>query len=128
MNIINKMVLDCRKDDKTEYWLRHIQSFGGVSAVLVVINKIDENPGFDVNRLFLQQKYENIKGFYRLSCATGKGFEAFFQRLIEELKKVEFIHTIWGTNWFRVKTYLETMSKDFISYDEYNKLCEIGNY
>ncbi|MCX6581546.1 MAG: leucine-rich repeat domain-containing protein [Candidatus Aminicenantes bacterium] len=56
------LVLDCRKDEKTEYWLKHIQSFGGDSPVLVVLNKIDENPGFEVNRLFLQEKYKNITG------------------------------------------------------------------
>jgi len=58
------LVLDGRKDEKTEYWLKHIESFGGDSPVLVVINKIDENPGFDVNRRFLQEKYVGIKMLY----------------------------------------------------------------
>ena len=61
------LVLDCRKDERTEYWLKHIESFGGDSPILVVLNKIDENPGFEVNRKQLQEKYPGIQGFFRLS-------------------------------------------------------------
>jgi internalin A len=35
------LVLDGRKDEKTEYWLKHVRTFGSDSPVLVVINKID---------------------------------------------------------------------------------------
>jgi small GTP-binding protein len=87
------LVLDGRKDEKTEYWLNHIKTFGGDSPVLVVLNKIDENPGFDVNRRFLLEKYPNIKGFYKLSCATGKGIDAIKKGLIRELAAVELLRT-----------------------------------
>jgi small GTP-binding protein len=118
------LVLDGRKDEKTEYWLKHIQSFGGDSSVLVVINKIDENPTFDVNRSFLQEKYKNIKGFFRVSCATGEGIESFSEQLTYELEKVELIHTTWSNKWFRVKIQLEKMTEYFINYGEYKTLCE----
>jgi small GTP-binding protein len=118
------LVLDGRKDEKTEYWLKHVKGFGGDSPVLVVINKIDANPGFDVNRPFLLEKYKNIKGFFRVSCATGEGIESFSKALINELAKVELIHTIWAESWFNVKTQLEKMTEDFISYDDYKILCQ----
>lgn len=54
------LVLDSRKDDKAEYWLKHAGSFGGDSPVLVVLNKIDENPSFEVNRKVLREKYPRI--------------------------------------------------------------------
>ncbi|MCI5158738.1 MAG: GTP-binding protein, partial [Candidatus Electrothrix sp. AUS1_2] len=38
------LVLDGRRDERPEYWLRHIESFGGDSPVLVVLNKQDSNP------------------------------------------------------------------------------------
>jgi internalin A len=37
------LVLDSRREEKAEYWLKHIRSFGGDSPILVVLNKIDEN-------------------------------------------------------------------------------------
>ncbi|MCI5160266.1 MAG: GTP-binding protein, partial [Candidatus Electrothrix sp. AUS1_2] len=56
------LVLDSRKDDSTEYWLRHVETFGGDSPVLVVLNKIDSNPSFDVNWPFLREQYPGICG------------------------------------------------------------------
>jgi len=121
------LVLDGRRDEKTEYWLKHIQSFGGDSPALVVINKIDQTPGHDVNRPFLLEKYKNIKGFFPLSCATGNGVEPFRKRLIEELGNVEMIHTTWAKSWFKVKTALEEMNDHYISFDQYQAICRKEN-
>ncbi|MFC2145968.1 COR domain-containing protein [Acidobacteriota bacterium] len=117
------LVLDGRKDEKTEYWLNHIKSFGGDSPVMVAINKIDENPSFDVNRLFLIEKYPNIKGFYRLSCASGSGIDEFKKELTKELAAIELIRTTWAKSWFQVKKQLEEMKDNFISYETYQKIC-----
>jgi small GTP-binding protein len=117
------LVLDGRRDEKTEYWLKHIESFGGDSPILVVLNKIDENPGFEVNRKFLQEKYKGIKGFYRVSCAESVGIKDFTGALSKAVANVEFIHTTWPKTWFNVKTQLEDMSETFISIDEYKDLC-----
>lgn len=86
------LVLDGRKDEKAEYWLKHIETFGGYSPILVVLNKIDENPGFEVNRRFLQEKYKGIKGFYRVSCAKGKSIKDF------ELLDTHVLEPKWVTN------------------------------
>lgn len=117
------LMLDSRKDEKTEYWLKLIESFGGDSPVLLVINKIDQNPAFDVNRKFLQKKYKNIKGFYRISCLTKEGFENFLHHLSIELPNVDLIKTTWGLNWFKIKKELENMEENFISYSQYKKIC-----
>ncbi len=118
------LVLDGRKDEKTEYWLKTIESFGGNSPVLVVLNKLDQNPGFDVNRRFLQEKYRGIAGFFRVSCAKGKGIKAFRSALKETLGKVEILGTVWAKSWFNVKRNLEQMSDPFVSYGRYTDLCE----
>jgi len=57
------LVPDGRKEEDAEYWLKHIESFGRNSPILIVLNKTDQNPGFDVNRRFLQDKYREIRGF-----------------------------------------------------------------
>jgi len=122
------LVLDGRKDAKTEYWLKHIESFGGKSPILIIMNKIDEHPAFDVNRLFLQQKYKGIQGFFRLSCATNEGIESFSQSFLTNISNMELLKTTWSRNWFNVKTKLEAMKigykkVNYISYDEYREIC-----
>jgi small GTP-binding protein len=125
------LVLDGRKDEDAEYWLKHIESFGGDSPVLVVINKIDDNPGFEVNRKFLMGKHPNIKAFFRTSCYTWEGIKEFSQALIREVATVKHIHTTWAESWFSVKEKLENMKadmeKDFISFDDYVKICNEKN-
>ncbi|MCP4154182.1 MAG: hypothetical protein GY757_41030, partial [bacterium] len=117
------LVLDGRKDEKTEYWLNHIKSFGGDSPVLLVLNKIDQNSGFDVNRKFLSEKYPNIRGYFPVSCATGEGMEVFTTAFKQALDAVEIKSTIWGRAWFKVKECLENMQDSFISYREYRGIC-----
>ncbi|MCP4158345.1 MAG: GTP-binding protein, partial [bacterium] len=117
------LVLDGRKDEKTEYWLKHIRSFGSDSPVLVVLNKIDENPGFEVNRKFLMEKYANIVGFFRLSCKTALGVDEFSTQWEETLAHMDMIKTAWPTSWFNVKKRLENLGESFISYREYREIC-----
>jgi hypothetical protein len=90
------------------------------------LNKIDQNPGFDLNRRFLMEKYPNIKGFYPLSCADGNGIEAFTNHLKQAVDSVEIKSTRWGAAWFNVKKYLENMGDDFISYKEKSAQIKIS--
>ncbi|HII91446.1 MAG TPA: GTP-binding protein, partial [Methanosarcina sp.] len=131
------LVLDGRKDEKPEYWLKLIENFGGNSPVLVVINKIDQNPAFELNRKFLQEKYPSIRGFYRLSCKSKEGVEEFSKALQEELTKVKHLEIKWPKSWFNVKNKLEKMCSNcppiesndnceyynFIQYEDYKKIC-----
>lgn len=123
------LVLDSRKDEKAEYWLKHIQSFGGDSPVLVVLNKCDEHPGFDVNRKILKEKYPSIVGFYQVSCKTTQGIEELSEALLNTITSVEMLRTMWPSSWFRVKKQLEKMTRTrsdrthYISYEQYTQLC-----
>ncbi len=117
------LVLNSRTDDKAEYWLKHASSFGGKSPVLVVLNKIDENPSFDVNRKVLSEKYPQIKGYYRLSCQTDAGIEAFEQALQEQVRRSDTRRTPFPTAWLAVKNHFADMDKDYIESAEYRDVC-----
>jgi small GTP-binding protein len=101
------LVLNSRTDDKAEYWLKHANSFGGKSPVLVVLNKIDENPSFEVNRKVLSEKYPQIKGYYRLSCQTDVGIGEFEQALQEQIRQSDTRRTPFPTAWLAVKNGCE---------------------
>ncbi len=118
------LVLDGRKEEDAEYWLKHIESFGGASPVLIVLNKIDEHPSFDVNRKHLLDKYQGIIGFYKLSCDTQQGLDEFKQAFIKAFDTVEMLQTVWGESWLNVKQALESWQQHTISVGEYRKLCQ----
>ncbi|MGB9940660.1 COR domain-containing protein [Methanosarcina sp.] len=122
------LVLDGRKDEKPEYWLKLIENFGGDSPVLVVINKIDQNPAFELNRKFLQEKYPSVRGFYRLSCKSNEGVEEFSKSLQEELTKVKHLEIKWPKSWFNVKSKLEKICPNCSSNFEDKNACEYFNF
>lgn len=99
------LVLNSRTDEKAEYWLKHASSFGGDSPVLVVLNKMDENPGYDVNRKQLLTKYPQIEGFFKVSCKDNKGVEEFKDALAEQIARSDTRRTPFPKSWAAVKDY-----------------------
>lgn len=119
------LVLDARLNDqenRVEYWLKIIQSFGKNSPVIVVCNKLDQQP-IDLDRRGLQKKYATIKAFVETSCSTGAGIEQLREVIAEQVAALEHIHDQLPLAWFKVKTRLENMRDDFIQYQDYERLC-----
>ncbi|MCP5050696.1 MAG: GTP-binding protein [bacterium] len=117
------LLLDGRKDEEPEYWLKHIESFGASSPILVVINKVDQGHHFDLNRKFLRQKYAGIVDFHRISCKDGTGVAELKTSVNETLNRVKIIRTVWPVPWFNVKQRLEKTARHYISYGEYERIC-----
>ncbi len=119
------LVLDGRRDEDAEYWLKHIESFGGNSPVLVVMNKIDANPAYDVNRQFLQKKYPFIIGFHKTVCKPGdiRGIDELKNGILVALDNIELLKQEWPNAWLRVKKRLEESSENIMSQNEFEKIC-----
>jgi len=117
------LVLDGRKEEDPEYWLKHIESLGGESPVLVVLNKMDENPAFEVNRRYLRAKYKGVVDFYPVSCKTGTGIAEVQNGLAEATRRVQIVQTDWPSSWLRVKQGIEAIETPFFSSENYESMC-----
>ncbi len=117
------LVLNSRNDDPAEKWLKHAESFGGRSPVLVVLNKIDENPVFDVERKSLQEKYPQIHAFFRLSCLNDNGLEEFKAALRQEIDRADTRRTPFPAHWLAVKEHFADMQADFIESAAFRQVC-----
>lgn len=118
------LVLDGRKEEDAEYWVKHVTAFGGNSPILIVLNKMDENPSFDLNEKFLREKYKNIQGFYKVSCRNGNGIFDLTKSIKASIHSIDIVKSMWPQSWFTVKAQLELMGKPYIDYDEYTRVCE----
>ncbi len=121
------LVLDSRltqEENRVEYWLKIIQSFGGESPVLIVGNKIDQHP-LDIDRTGLQKKYPNIVGILETSAATGAGIEELKAAITEQVNNLPHVRDLLPETWFTVKTKLEELGRqsNFITHDKYLELC-----
>lgn len=121
------LVLDARltqEENRIEYWLKIIQSFGGESPVLIVGNKIDQQP-FDIDRTSLPKKYTNIVGILETSAATGAGIKELKAAIAEQVNKLPYARDLLPETWFTVKSKMERLRRksNFITYDKYLELC-----
>ncbi len=121
------LVLDNRlttEENRLDYWLKIIQSFGGESPILIVGNKIDQHP-LDIDRTGLQKKYPNIVGILETSAATGAGIEELKQAITEQVNNLPHVRDLLPETWFTVKTKLEGLGREtnFITHDKYLELC-----
>ena len=102
------LVLDARltqEENRVEYWLKIIQSFGGESPVLIVGNKTDQHP-LDIDRTGLQKKYPNIVGILETSAATGAGIEALKAEIAKQVDILPHVRDLLPETWFTVKSKL----------------------
>jgi hypothetical protein len=108
------VVLDGRREEKAEYWLKLIETIGGDSPVYIVINKIDENPRYDLNRGDLHRHWPNIEDIVTISCSTGEGVQSFLDRFWKRAPDFPLAQIDFSPEWFRAKDALMAYPKALV--------------
>ncbi|MEG4585574.1 leucine-rich repeat domain-containing protein [Microcoleus sp. MOSTC5] len=123
------LVCNCRTsedENRLEYWLKLIESFGDASPVILVGNKCDEQP-LDLNRKALRDKYPNIKAIIETSCQSGTGIDELRSAIHTEISELKEVYDLLPLSWFQVKQRLENLDQDIISISEYATICAKEN-
>ncbi|MGG6264822.1 COR domain-containing protein [Leptolyngbya sp. AN03gr2] len=114
------------EDSDAEYWLELIQSFGGSSPVIIVLNKIKDHP-FDLNRSALMQKFPNIRDFIPTDFEAEIGIEQLQSAIERETDRLDHLRAPFPASWFTIKTRLtdmqRTLRKNYIPFEEYRSIC-----
>ncbi len=122
------LVVDARKGDQLnniEYWLKLIESFGGESPIIIVINQIDQLKGqraLNLDRKALQEKY-NIREFVETACTTGEGIPVLKSAITQEIEQLKHVRDIWPREWLAIKRRLKDMQADYIPVEKYLEIC-----
>src|SRR5205085_3895377 len=93
--------------------------------VIIVLNKIKEHP-FDLNRRALLQKYPFIvrDSFLRTDCKDGTGIDELRWFIERETDRLEHLRDGFPASWFAIKDRMARIKKNYLSFDEYRKICE----
>jgi len=120
------LVIDSRRETSVDYWLKHAQTFGKDSPVIIVINKSDENLHFHLSPRKLKPNFPNLKGIQRVSCTTKKGISELKTKIQNSLADIELINTKFPEKWFKVKTALAEKAQqvNFTSFESYVDICQ----
>jgi internalin A len=119
------LVCNCRtseEENRIEYWLKLIESFGEQSPVIIIGNKKDEQP-LDINRKALREKYPNIQAIIETSCQDNIGIDELREAILEQIANLKEVYDLLPLSWFEVKQKLESMTEDFITYNRYIGIC-----
>ena len=111
------------EDADAEYWLELIQSFGGDSPVIVVLNKVQEHP-FDVNRRALQEKFPAIRAFLHTDCGADIGIDQLRTVIERESDRLEYLRAPFPSSWVTIKNRLAGMAENYISFEKYRDICD----
>ena len=120
------LLWDARRGEeqaRLEYWLKLIESFGGDSPVIIVLNKIDLGK-CELDRKWLKKKYDNIIDFAEISCEDNTGIDKLRETIKQTISKLEHINIELPKDWFSIKRYLERTDKNYIDYSAYRKICK----
>ena len=110
------------EDVDAEYWLKHIESFGADSPVIVVQNKIGQHP-FELNYRGLRARYPQIYGFVKTDCKERIGLHELRQLIRTLVVRMPEVRMLFPVGWLNVKERLESMENDFLGYDGFRELC-----
>jgi len=110
------------EDADAEYWLKHIESFGADSPVIVVQNKISQHP-FDLNYRGLRARYPQIRGFVKTDCKDEVGIPKLHDLIASVVADMPEIRMDFYADWYTVKERLESMGDEYLSYQQFVDLC-----
>jgi GTPase SAR1 family protein len=122
------LVLDSRKGEQESnlhYWLKIVQSYGGDSPVLIVMNKCDEYRMEINERSILRDYAPNVRGFVYTSAMTGEGVDELRAAIQSEISSMPHVFNRLPITYFRVKAEIEetARSQDFLNVSTYNEIC-----
>ena len=117
---------DDTQSDRAQYWLHNIQSFAPNAPVLLVLNKIDQNPKASIDERTLRARYSGLTQTVRLSALKFGQEEfnrAFTDVLLSEIRNTGYLDAQWPGSWIRVKEQLENMEPHYILGSQYKAIC-----
>lgn len=121
--VINPRIDDRYGDTEIEYWLKLIKSFAGINVpIIIAINKSDLHE-IDIGEGTIKDNFPNVIGIVKTSCVRDINIQRL-QRLIRKgVKSLSFLGDMIPSSFHEVKSFLERKNVDYISYFEYEKIC-----
>ena len=107
-----------------EYWLKLIETEGGRSPVIIVLNYSHNHP-WQVDGIKLKRKYPFIVDFISTDALFGDGIEDLRQVILKTIN--EQMQDVWlpfPERWRKIKDAVAGMHENFLTYSQYGKLCE----
>ena len=133
-NSIYIIVLNGRNDEKPDEWLDYIKTFAPNANVLIVINKLDENPRASINSSYYIEENPNIYNkIFKISCkyqfkgtSSVNDIKSAIAKIIKD--NILDFKKIWPERWLNIKSHIEEQYNNnhqaYFSAEKYEEICE----
>lgn len=120
---------DNTQNERARYWLNNVKSFANGCPVILVLNKIDQNPSAGFNETLLKNDYPQIKNILKMSALedTSVQFNYLTEKIFETIKTFDSYAMEFPISWNKIKLALTNMDENYIVDENYRLLCKKNN-
>ncbi len=123
--VINDRKEDLHQEQKIDYWLQQVQTFGGNSKVLIVRNKSDMFTCNNIPEGKLKEKYPNLVSIESVSCKTKDNIKRVRDLINQQVRLLPMRKVRLAQNWIRVKDQIKNLSqeRDHLPLSQFSDIC-----
>ena len=122
------LVADARKENTDfHYWLDIVSLLSEKSPLLIIKNeKQDRMP--NINEPQLRGLFTNLKDIFPANLKTNRGLDAVLHAIKHHIRTLPHIGSALPKTWVNVRKALENDSRNYISLDDYLKICDENGF
>ncbi|MBD2693140.1 COR domain-containing protein [Anabaena catenula] len=121
------LVADTRQENTDfYYWLKVVELLSDKSPIIIIKNEKQDRQ-CEVNERQLRGEFLNLKEVLPANLAINRGLTEIKDAIQQYIKKLPHVGTPLPKIWVRVRSDLENELRNFISLEEYYKLCKLHN-
>jgi internalin A len=122
------LVADSRKEDTDfYYWLNVVELLSDNSPLLVIKNEKQERQR-EINERQLRGEFTNLKETLPTNLATKRGLPEILTQIKHYISNLSHVGTELPKTWVKVREALEQETRNYISLDEYLKICQDNGF
>lgn len=116
---------DNTQDERAQYWLNNIKSFANGCPVILVLNKMDQNPSATLNERLLKNDYPQIAEVIKLSALNDdkESFCYLLNNILKLVKSFDSYAMDFPISWNKIKSTLTEMKENYIVDPQYREIC-----
>ena len=116
---------DNMQDERAQYWLNNIKSFANGCPVILVLNKLDQNPSATLNERLLKNDYPQIAEVMKMSALNDEKvqFQYLENNILKLVKDFDSYAMDFPVSWNNIKTTLTQMEENYIIDPKYREIC-----
>lgn len=117
---------DNTQNERARYWLNNVKSFANGCPVIVVLNKMDQNPSAGLNETLLRSDYPQMKEIIKMSALEDdkNKFDILTEKIFGVIKTFDSYAMDFPMSWNKIKTTLTKMDDNYIVDQTYRRICE----